>query len=376
MMEDKKILSEEVVLSEVILDRTNRAFEMIRQERMVDMNIHNEKKRRFFRSQIAAIVGIGLLIMCGVGAAATIHHYWGRGMKGNLQADETQQQQLVDDGIAEVYPEKEDYESLKVTQNGVTIVPHTVLADERFAYISFVISGYNIDQEKEPDFEITNVKSQDVEVNSYGQMYNGIVSGEDGKPVYEDGTPIHLSEGESVVDHYFDENGNLEYTIVAHVSNEKDSILGKMLEVDFQNLGFLEEQEYENVVDGTWDFEIKLPSVSAAKDIQLNKEIAGTDFKITNVELSPISMKANYIRLSESATGENEPEVPTIEGVILKDGTRLPYLMDTGDAGYYTGGSRKAYNLSGYDRVIDVEKVQALLIRPYSDGEIVIVDMQ
>ena len=207
MMKDKKILSEEVVLSEVILDRTNRAFEMIRQERMVDMNIHNEKKRRFFRSQIAAIVGIGLLIMCGVGAAATIHHYWGRGMKGNLQADETQQQQLVDDGIAEVYPEKEDYESLKVTQNGVTIVPHTVIADERFAYISFVISGYNIDQEKEPDFEITNVKSQDVEVNSYGQMYNGIVSGEDGKPVYEDGTPIHLSEGESVVDHYFDENG-------------------------------------------------------------------------------------------------------------------------------------------------------------------------
>ncbi len=76
MMEDKKILSEEVVLSEVILDRTNRAFEMIRQERMVDMNIHNEKKRRFLRSQIAAIVGIGLLIMCGVGAAATIHHYW------------------------------------------------------------------------------------------------------------------------------------------------------------------------------------------------------------------------------------------------------------------------------------------------------------
>ena len=140
---EEKILPEEIELSEIVLNKTNHAFEMIRQEECVVMSKKNNKK--WFKSQVAAIAGICLLAASSVTAVAAVHHYWGRGMNGNIQASDVQQQQLTDKGIADIYPEKEDYEALKVVQNGVTIAPNTVIVDERFAYMSFAISGYDFE---------------------------------------------------------------------------------------------------------------------------------------------------------------------------------------------------------------------------------------
>ena len=155
MMEEKKMLPDEIELPEIILNKTNHAFEMIRQED--DVNMKKQNNRRWFKTQVAAIAGVCLLAVSSVSVVAAIHYYWGRGMNGNIQASDAQQQQLADEGVAVVYPEKEDYESLKVVQNGITIAPNTVIADERFAYISFTISGYNLNGEKEPGFERVNV---------------------------------------------------------------------------------------------------------------------------------------------------------------------------------------------------------------------------
>lgn len=69
----------------------------------------------------------------GISAAAAIHRYWGRGMRGNIQATDDQQQQLTDDNMAKVYKESPDYTDLAVTENGVTIAPDTVIVDDRFA---------------------------------------------------------------------------------------------------------------------------------------------------------------------------------------------------------------------------------------------------
>ena len=40
--------------------------------------------------------------------AVAIHHYWGRGMTGNIQASDTKQQELTENGIATVYREGPD----------------------------------------------------------------------------------------------------------------------------------------------------------------------------------------------------------------------------------------------------------------------------
>lgn len=376
MIEEKKILPDEIELSEIVLAKTNHAFEKIRQEDTDNMKNKNTKNKKILKPQAAAIAGVCLLAVSSISVAAAINHYWGRGMNGNLQATDSQQQELTDNGMAVVYPESEDYSSMKITQNGVTVAPNTVIVDDRFAYLSFTISGYNVEEGQEPDFEEVDVSSKDVELNMNGGMYDGIVPDEKGTPVYEDGKPLEFGENGDLISHYVDENGNIEYVIQAYVSDEKNSILGKTIDVDFHNLGTVYKADFAKALDGTWNFEIKLPDVSSSKNFEINKNIEGTEFTIESIEMSPISIKANYSITNAPEDSEDEFGIPQVQGVILKDGTKIAYLTDGGITGYTDETQQKAINVFGFDRVIDVEQVQSLLILTGYESEPVVVEIQ
>lgn len=380
-MDEKKILQEDVELPEVVLSKANHALEMIRQEETENMAADNQKNRkkntRRIKSQVAAAAAVCVLAVGGVSAVAAIHHNWGRGMSGNIQATDTEQQKLTDDGVAVVYPEKEEYEALKVTNNGVTIVPDTVIVDAQFAYLSFTISGYNLPEGEEPGFEDVNITSDDMGINMSGGMYDGIVSNEEGAPVYEDGSELKFTDSGDIVNHYYDENGNLEYFIQAHIAEAGDTMLGKTVKVDFKNLGSLHKTEFTDGVEGDWNFEITLPSVSSAKEFDVNKAIDGTSFTLTKLEISPVSLNATYTTDNAPEANQDDLGVPCVKGVVLKDGSRLPYLTDGGSIGYTDDSKTEAYNILGYDRVIDVDNVKALIISPTGNtSDTVEVDIQ
>lgn len=369
-MEEKKILKEDIELSEVVLKKASHALESIRQEETDNMtdNKKNNKYRKTsgrMKTQVAAAAAVCVLAAGGVSAVAAIHHNWGRGMNGNIQATDTEKQKLTDDGVAVVYPEEEDYEALKVTQNGVTIVPDTVIVDAQFAYLSFTISGFNAPDNEEPGFENVSILSSDGKgINMSGGMYDGIVSSEEGLPVYEDGSELECTDSGEVVSHYYDENGNLQYFIQAYIDTADDTMLGKTVNVEFDNLGTMDKADFTGSVDGTWSFDIKLPGVSSAKKFDINKPIDGTSFTITELDISPISLKASFTTTDTPEEKEDELGIPHIKGVVLKDGTRLPYLTDGGSIGYRDDARTEAYNVFGYDRVIDVDNVKALIISP------------
>lgn len=380
-MDEKKILQEDVELPEVVLSKANHALEMIRQEETENMAADNQKNSkkntRRIKSQVAAAAAVCVLAVGGVSAVAAIHHNWGRGMSGNIQATDTEQQKLTDDGVAVVYPEKEEYEALKVTNNGVTIVPDTVIVDAQFAYLSFTISGYNLPEGEEPGFEDVNITSDDMGINMSGGMYDGIVSNEEGAPVYEDGSELQFTDSGDIVSHYYDENGNLEYFIQAHIAEAGDTMLGKTVKVDFKNLGTLYKTEFTDGVEGDWNFEITLPSVSSAKEFDVNKAIDGTSFTLTKLEISPVSLNATYTTDNAPEANQDDLGVPCVKGVVLKDGSRLPYLTDGGSIGYTDDSKTEAYNILGYDRVIDVDNVKALIISPTGNtSDTVEVDIQ
>lgn len=380
-MDEKKILQEDVELPEVVLSKANHALEMIRQEETKNMAADNQKNSkkntRRIKSQVAAAAAVCVLAVGGVSAVAAIHHNWGRGMSGNIQATDTEQQKLTDDGVAVVYPEKEEYEALKVTNNGVTIVPDTVIVDAQFAYLSFTISGYNLNEGDEPGFEEVNMTSDDMGINMSGGMYDGIVSNEEGAPVYEDGSELQFTDSGDIVSHYYDENGNLEYFIQAHIAEAGDTMLGKTVKVDFKNLGILYKTEFTDGVEGDWNFEITLPSVSSAREFDVNKAIDGTSFTLTKLEISPVSLNATYTTDNAPEANQDDLGVPCVKGVVLKDGSRLPYLTDGGSIGYTDDSKTEAYNILGYDRVIDVDNVKALIISPTGNtSDTVEVDIQ
>lgn len=210
MRNKKNIFSTEIELSDIVLRKTDQAFEIIQQEDVDSMKKTNREGKKSFKIQAAAIAGVCLFAVSSISTAAAIHHYWGRGMSGNLQASATQQQALLKMNIAKVYREEPESPSLAVTDHGVTIEPDTIVVDERFAYMSFRISGYHVEDRMEPGFEMVDVYQGDNPeddnswVNINGTMYNGIIPDENGDPMYDDGTPLEHYDNGSTICHYTD----------------------------------------------------------------------------------------------------------------------------------------------------------------------------
>ena len=368
MSTKKNVFSEEVELSEIVLEKTNQAFAMIRQEDIVHMGKTNTKGKRIYKMQAAAVAGICILAVSSISVIAAIHHYWGRGMNGNIQASDAQQQELTEQNIAKVYREEPDSSSLAVTDNGITVKPDTVVVDERFAYMSFSISGYHVEDGTEPGFGVVTVYQGDNPedesswVNMYGSMYDGIIPDENGSPIYEDGSPLESDENGRIISHYTDSNGDMEYIIQASVVNENDSLLGKTMHVNFQNLGTRSRGAFTLAVEGNWDFAITLPDVSSSRTITVGQKVGETGFTLETIDISPVSMKANYSVEEAPEEHEDDLGIPEVRGVVLKDGTRLPYLTDGGSMGYTDSSRKNACHMAGYDRVIDVDEVAALIV--------------
>ena len=366
MSEKKNIFSQEIELSEIVLKKANLAFEQIRQEDTDKME--KEKGKKSFKVQAAAIAGVCVLAAGSISAVSAIRHYWGRGMNGNIQATDSEQQTLTENGIADVYSEKTDYESLAVTENGITIAPETVVVDERIAYLSFKISGYNFEEGAEPGFETVDVyqgdnkEAEDSALMMSGGMYDGVVSDENGTPMYEDGSMLQSTEDGSIIYHYTDSDGNLEYIMQASVAEENASLLGQTIHVNFKNLGTFSKAEFLPGVTGEWDFTIKLPDVSSATEFQVGQSIEETGFVMDSVSISPVSMKVNYSVKETQQIKDDDLHIPEVKGIVLKDGTKLPYLIDGGSIGYTDDTRAEAYQIAGYDRVIDVDEVAALIV--------------
>ncbi len=375
MANKKTILSEEIELSEIVLEKTNQAFEMIKQEDIVCMKKTHTKDKKVFKTQAAVIAGVCILAVSSISAVAAIHHYWGRGMNGIIQASDEQQQVLTEKNIAKVYSEEPNSPSLAVTNNGVTIEPDTVIVDERFVYMAFRISGYSVADRMEPGFDMVNVyqgdnpEDESAWVNMSGTMYDGIIPDENGTPVCEDGTDIESYEDGSIISHYTDEDGNMEYIIQASVVDVNDSFLGKTMHVEFKNLGTFSKGSFISAVDGDWNFEINLSDVSSSQNIKVGHKVEGTGFTMEDINISPISVKVNYSVSTAPVENEDDLGIPEVKGVVLKDGTRIPYLMNPGRLGYTDSSKSNAYQIAGFTRVVDVDEIAALIVLTSYENE-------
>lgn len=359
MANKKTILSEEIELSDIVLKKTNQAFEMIKQEDIVCMKKTHTRGKKMFKTQVAVIAGVCILAVSSISAVAAIHHHWGRGMNGIIQASDEQQQVLTEKNIAKVYNEEPDSPSLAVTNNGVTIEPDTVIVDERFVYMTFRISGYSVADKMEPGFDMVNVyqgdnpEDESARVNMSGTMYDGIISNENGTPVDEDGR---------IISHYTDDNGNMEYIIQASAAKKNDSLLGKTIHVEFKNLGTFSKGRFIPAVDGNWNFEINLSDVSSTQNIKVEKKVEGTGFTIEDINISPISIEVNYSVSVAPMEKEDDLGIPEVKGVVLKDGTKIPYLINPGRLGYADSSKSNAYQIAGFTRVIDADEIVALIV--------------
>ncbi len=374
MKKNSNIFQDDIKVPEIVLQKADEAFAGIQTEGRSTMKKNNqtENRKHTFWKNPAAVAACACIIVAGsVTAGAAVHHVWSRGMQGTVQATDTQQKELTDKGAAVVLKEQKDYSKLAVTDNGITITPETVIVDDYFAHVAFSVKGYDLAEGEEPGFDDWNIGVKDGKegssVQAYGGFYDGIVSDENGNPVYEDGSSLKEDEQGQIISHYVDEDGNLEYVASIGVADWKDSLLGKTIVCKLKDLGTLYKTRFTLAKEGNWDFEIKLPDVSTASNIKVAKGIENTPFTVDDVELSPISIKINYSVNGEVTFKEDTNQVPQFLGVILKDGKKISFLGDAGGTGY-NEAMTEAYTLSSFVQVIEPDQVQAIILRN-DDGE-------
>lgn len=374
MKKNSNIFQDDIKVPEIVLQKADEAFAGIQTEGRSTMKKNNQtenRKHTFWRNPAAVAACTCIIVAGSVTAGAAVHHVWSRGMQGAVQATDTQQKELTDKGAAVVLKEQKDYSKLAVTDNGITITPETIIVDENFAHIAFSVKGYDLAEGDEPGFDDWDIGVKDGKegssVQAYGGFYDGIVSDENGNPVYEDGSSLKEDEQGQIISHYVDEDGNLEYVVSIGVADWKDSLLGKTIVCKLKDLGTLYKTRFTLAKEGNWDFEIKLPDVSTASNIKVAKGIENTPFTVDDVELSPISIKINYSVNGEVTFKEDTNQVPQFFGVILKDGKKISFLGDAGGTGY-NEAMTEAYTLSSFVQVIEPDQVQAIILRN-DDGE-------
>ena len=394
MREEKQILKSDVEIPEVVLKKTDDALAQIRES---TKPVRKAKKESRFQGgfRYAQAAAIACAVLVGAGGitvtAAVVHHLWSRGMQGNLQATEEQQKDLAERGMVTQFDQSAAQEeglnlsSMEVTSEGITVKPMELIADGHFVHAAFQVSGYDLADGEEPCFENVVVytgedeNAQDGWGNMGGSFYDGIVSNNNGEPVYEDGTPLASDETGNIVEHYKAADGTLEYVMTLYKTDPDESLLGQTLHVCFENLGTVEKTEFMDGIGGTWEFDIPVSGKDAAKSCELNTALENVNVTVRSAAISPISIRVDYEVTGELQVQEDDNGLPNVGGVVLKDGSKVLYLLNGGQSGYQKGSDTQAYLLATFDRVIDVDQVQSLLFRLHAGDqpeEYVTVDLQ
>lgn len=394
MREEKQILKSDVEIPEVVLKKTDDALAQIRES---TKPVRKAKKESRFQGgfRYAQAAAIACAVLVGAGGitvtAAVVHHLWSRGMQGNLQATKEQQKDLAERGMVTQFDQSAAQEeglnlsSMEVTSEGITVKPMELIADGHFVHAAFQVSGYDLADGEEPCFENVVVytgedeNAQDGWVNMGGGFYDGIVSNNNGEPVYEDGTPLASDETGNIVEHYKAADGTLEYVMTLYKTDPDESLLGQTLHVCFENLGTVEKTEFMDGIGGTWEFDIPVSGKDAAKSCELNTALKNANVTVLSAAISPISIRVDYEVTGELQVQEDDNGLPNVGGVVLKDGSKVLYLLNGGQSGYQKGSDTQAYLLATFDRVIDVDQVQSLLFRLHAGDqpeEYVTVDLQ
>lgn len=391
-MREKDIMEKmqsEVIIPDVVQERAELAFEKIRKKqgkkavKMSSEKKHSGRRRgkAMWVAVAAAVFALGTMTVC----AAYLR--WSKGLEAEFNATDEQKQLLEEEQY--VAPlnregsssEKSNSESSgnSITAEGVTITPQQSIVDSRFAWLSFKVEGYALEEGKEPCFQYTTVEvegDKEAIISYYGSFYNGIHIGEDGRFVYEDGSP---AEEEIFVN----DDGSMEYIVMIDATQYgENGLIGKNVHVEFTDLGTVHKAEYFPDLETVWSFDFTLKGSDKVRTLALSEPLGDSGAIVIYAEISPISIYVNYdFPLQEEAiegVNENgEPitsttfvEAPPVTGVRLKDGTLLPCITNGGVEGYLDE-SHEIYTVSyALDRILDTDQVDALLFRKgWPEGE-------
>ncbi len=371
-----EMLQSEVIIPEIVQRKANLAFRQIQEESREKERVisYRRARNRKFLVAVAAAAGI----MGAITACTAVYLHWSRGLEAELHVSEEEKRYLED--IKIVAPAGENS---GVTSAGVTVTPIQSIVDSKFAFLSFKIEGYDLEEGKEPCFEnigITVDGSADFSWSA--SFYDGLTTDEMGRVACQDGTLVQdLPEGVPV-EQYVAEDGTMEYDVFMIANVEEGIFIDAPVHVVFENLGTVHKAEFFPDLEGRWEFDIKLSGSDKVRHVSSGNEIGDSGAVVNYADISPISLQVTYDFEAqpeeiEGVGKDGQPiistlykEPPVLTGVRLKDGTLLVGICNGGMTSWEDLEKGIYKETFATNRVIDTEEVDALLyLKPDGNGE-------
>lgn len=379
----KKLFDQETVIPDVVENRIDETLALIRMQNKEHVKSGNIRKMHY-RRKLVAMIAVAMLGIGGTAVAAGVYFRWGRSIEQGMQATDEQKQKLEDEQMVETYEEDVDYSNLAVTQNGVTVTPTMAIADENYARVVFTVSGYQTPNNMQPGFMEQDAYFIDKEQqpNQYAMFYDGMIADEDGKLMYDDGSPMELDENGYGISHWRDDQGNMEYFIVLSRNDLSGTMIGQTLHVELQNLGYYEDKSgtVTTEVEGNWNFDLNLPQKSASTALTVEQTVhcGNYSFVLDEIVVSPISTKLNYTVEKGTEAIDRErlyEEHPRFWGYVLQDGSQIICYGGGGSIGVSDERSIDFTEKVGHRRIVDVDQIAKVLLRT-TDGEMLELDVK
>lgn len=372
-MKEKEIiesLQKEIVIPDIVQKKADQAFKKIKKEnsKMIMMRSRKRKWKTMWIAVAAAVLALGTTV------CAAVYLYRSKGLEAEFQMTQDEKTLLEEnDYMAPIADDNDTHES--VTAEGVTITPLQMIVDERFAWLSFKVEGYDLEEGKEPCFYNAGVVidgDAEAPLNYFSSFYNGLTLNENGQFVYEDGTSAEDASG-NIVEKFIDEEGCMEYIIQIDGTGYEKGLVDASMHVIFEDLGTVYKAEFTPDLDAKWEFDMNLKGSDEVRKETISAPLGDSGATVTYAEISPISVYVTYDFPMQSmeieGVGENGEavtsttfvEAPDIVGVRLKDGTLLTDIINGGTMGY-TDEDKAVYRVSyAFSRVIDTSEIDALL---------------
>lgn len=367
-MNDKNItemMQMEIRIPDIVQEKADLTFEQIRTERTYQKMKTRKRSRR-----VLPLVAAAAVLVFGTTVCAAGYLKWSRGLQSKFEGTEELRQMLQTEQIAApVVPENNS-----VTSEGVTVTAQQTIVTDQFAWLSFKVEGYDLEEGKEPCFDQVSVSiNGNTGVSYTSSFYNGLHLDEFGQFVYDDGTRAEENADGSVIERYVAEDGSMEYIIwLIAAGDDNITLTNSVASVRFMNLGTVHKAAFTPDLDAEWELEIEMKGSDAVREISLSEPLGESGAVVKHAEISPISIQVDYDFIAQKIVidGVNEngediqstdyTEPPMINGVRLKDGTLLTAVTNGGitrwdeEAGTYTV-------TFATNRILDTAQIDALL---------------
>lgn len=328
-----------------------------------------------FSGRKLLILSFAAVLILSTMTAAAVYTRWPVSIAKDFHFREQDKQAAEQSGLAVLpqttKPTGKAPQIVSATDQGVTISVAQTLMDPYRVVLIFRVEGVDLPEGAVPcaDWEVTMSGRDAASKACY--FFNGVLETSPGVLTYADGSPLERDENGIYIPRPAAADGSLECS----VSFTYDTPQSSNTEITARCSGiYIQSAEAQiPLAEGNWKLSWTLTGSSQSRIVQPNVPIGDSGYFLKRAELSSLTAILEISgtdRAPENSSAKKMSYgVPSLEGVMLKDGTYSP--ISAGTICSVKPTENKTLLCNSSIQVVDVDQIDALV---FSNSNAVLID--